>query len=497
MAETTRRRTTKEILRDGDFYVFYVLVSLFGVCTLLYYMGELVALAGWRDVTWGFFYGVHDTQRLLFIVPIVYAGYVYRVRGAIIAAGMALTVFLPRALFISSFPDPVVRASLFIVFAGAMGALTGVARNESERRRRFEAAVRSERDKLMSILNNIQDGVVIVGPDHVIRFMNPTMEREFGPGLGSTCFKRLYHLDQPCPDMCRLSSVTSGRTERWEYNFPDGRSYEVIAAPSVDSDGTVCQLATYRNITQHKKAQADLNELSRLKSELLSNVSHELRSPLTSIKGITGTLLQKDIEIEPETVESLLKGVAEETDRLASLVTNLLNMSKLEAGVWKPEKESCHISEIIAEALEPLKWVHKKHVFEVSVEQGLPQMQADFAQIRQVLTNLVDNAAAYSEEKTAIVISARQQDNDVLVSVADRGAGIAKEDIDKVFDKFYRGPQARHKPGGTGLGLAICRSIVLNHGGRIWAESIPGSGSTFYFTLPLAANEAQHGVQES
>ncbi|MDO8491935.1 MAG: ATP-binding protein [Dehalococcoidia bacterium] len=496
MREATRRRTAEEVLRSSDFYLFYVLVSLLGICTLLYWFGELVDLAGWRNLRWGFFYSVHDTQRLFFLAPIIYGGYVYRVKGAIIATTFAFGIFLPRALFVSPFPDPMARMALFVVFAGVMGCLTGMVRNESERRKRLESVVKNERDKLLSILNNMEDGVFIVGPDYRIRLMNPAMEREFGHGIGSRCFECFHHLDQPCPGMCKLTSVTSGETERWEYTFPDGRIYEVVAAPFLDSDGTVCQLATYRNITQHRKAQAELVELSRLKSELLSNVSHELRSPLTSIKGITSTLLQKDLDLDVETRESLLSSVGEETDRLASLVTNLLNMSKLEAGVWKPDKEHCHISDIVEEALEPLKWVYKRHIFEVSLEPDLPQVYVDYGQMKQVLVNLIENAAAYSEEGTKIAIRAMQANNEIEVSVADWGSGISEEDLQRVFDKFYRGQQRRQRPGGTGLGLAICRAIVLNHGGRIWAESDLGRGSTFYFSLPLAlpGSEAANDV---
>ncbi|PJB49247.1 MAG: hypothetical protein CO103_06220, partial [Chloroflexi bacterium CG_4_9_14_3_um_filter_45_9] len=152
----------------------------------------------------------------------------------------------------------------------------------------------------------------------------------------------------------------------------------MIASPFVDSDGKVCQLTTFRDITQRKRVELELIELSKLKSELLSNISHELRSPLTSIKGVISSLLQKDVKLDEETREMLLISVIEETDRLANLVTNLLDMSKLEAGVWKPEKERCHILDIINEALERQKWVHQKHVFETEVDPDLPEIYADY-----------------------------------------------------------------------------------------------------------------------
>ena len=486
MGEASFCRSALAVLRSRNSHSFYILFSLFGISTLVYYLGELTNLAALEPFRWRFFYTVHDIHRLFFLAPIIYAGYIFRVTGAVIVTIAALIAFLPRAFIVSPYPDSVLRAVLFALVAGIIGSLTGVIRNESERRSHLEALVRGERDKLLGILERMEDGVFIVGPDYRIRFMNPSMVREFGEGIGSHCYEYLHDFADPCHQICKLRNVINGAIERWEYAFSDGRTYEIIASPFVDSDGAVCQLATFRNITQRKAVEQELIELNQLKSELLSNVSHELRSPLTSIKGIVSSLLQKDIELDDETREMLLSSVGEETDRLASLVTNLLNMSKLEAGVWKPEMERCHISDIINEALERQKWVHKNHIFDIELESDLPEIYADYGQIRQVLINLLENAAAYSEEGIQITVRAGTVDEEVEVSVSDQGLGIPQEDLGKIFDKFYRGPQKRQKPGGTGLGLAICHGIVLNHGGRIWAESKIGHGSTFYFRLPVA-----------
>jgi len=483
MSEASARcRAGLAVLRTSR---FYILLSLFVFCTLLYYFGELVDFAGWTALRSQFFYGVHDVQRLFFLAPIIYAGHSFRVKGAVIVTLAAFFAFLPRAFIISPFPDPMLRTVLFIVIAGVMGSFAGVIRNETERRGYLEALVKSERDKLLGILERMEDGVMIVGPDYRVRFVNQSMLREFGDGTGSHCYEYLHSFVDPCDQICRLPSVLDGATERWEYNFPDGRVFEVVASPFVDPNGEVCQLATFRNITQRKQAELELIELDKLKSELLSNVSHELRSPLTSIKGIATSLLQKDIELDDETQDMLLSGVSEETDRLASLVTKLLDMSKLEAGVWKPEKERCHIADIINEALGHQKWVHKPRIFETNLEPDLPEIYADCSQIRQVLTNLLENAVAYSEEGTQITVRAKTVSDEVEVSVSDEGVGIPQEDLGKIFDKFNRGAQRRQKPGGIGLGLAICQAIVQSHGGRIWAESEIGHGSTFHFTLPV------------
>jgi len=485
--EGTYYRRALAVLRSRNFFSIFTLFILFWICTILYYFGELVDYAGWESLHADFFYGVHDVHRIFFLAPIIYAGYVFRIRGALITTAAAFAVFLPRAFIISPFPDPILRVVFFTIVAGIISSLIGKARNEAERRRHLEALVENERDELLGILQRMEDGVFIVGPDYKIRFMNPSMVREFGDGVGSYCYQHLHNFDDPCDQLCRLPQVINGATERWEYNLPDGRTYEVIASPFVDTNDEVCQLATFRNITQRKKVETELIELNRLKSEFLSNVSHDLRSPLTSIKGIISSLLQKDIELDDATSEMLLTGISEETDRLASLVTNLLNMSRLEAGAWEPEKERCYISDIINEVLERQKWIHKNHDFVTNVEPDLPEIYADYGQIRQVLINLLENAAAYSEEGTTITIGAKNVNNEVEVSVSDQGFGIPQEDLTKIFDKFYRGTQRRQKPGGTGLGLAICQAIILDHGGQIWVESESGKGSTFYFRLPVAS----------
>ena len=487
MDETTPRiRAAPAVLAGRNWYSYGLLVLLFQICILFYYFGELVDFAGWEAVRRDFFYGVHDTQRLLFLVPIVYAGYVYRVRGAAIVTVDALIVFLPRALSVSPYPDAVLRTVLFTVGACCVGVLTGMVRNESERGAQLQALVKTERDRMLAMLEQMDEGVLIIGPEYRIRFINQSMIKSFGDGIGCLCYEYLHGFDSPNEGVCRLPKVMDGGTERWECSFPDGRTYEVVASPFVDSDGTPCQLATFRDITQRKQVELELIELNRLKSELLSNVSHELRSPLTSIKGIVSGLLQREVEWESETREMLLVGIGEETDRLASLVTNLLNMSKLEAGVWRPDKERRYISDVIDETLAQQRWLHKDHSFETAVQPGLPAVYVDYNQIKQVLLNLLENAVAYSEEGTKIAVAARAAEGEVEVSVSDQGVGIPSEDMDEIFEKFHRGSQARLKPGGTGLGLAISQALVHDHDGRIWVESEMGRGSTFYFTLPVA-----------
>jgi PAS domain-containing protein len=240
--------------RSRNFYRFYILVLLWGFCTLFYYFGELVDFAGWEALRWDFFYGVHDMHRLLFLAPIIYAGFVFGVKATVIITIITIMALLPRAFFISPFPDPLLRTVLFTIIAGAMGYLTAIAHSKYERCRHLEALVRSDRDNLLGILERMEDGILIIGPDYRIRFMNPSMVRDFGEGIGAYCYKHLHKFDAPCKQICKLPNVIKGAVERWEYNLPDGRTYELVASPYIDADGVVCQLTTFRKVRKRKKA---------------------------------------------------------------------------------------------------------------------------------------------------------------------------------------------------------------------------------------------------
>ncbi len=220
-----------------------ILPSMLIFCTLFYYFGELVDWAGWDALRWDFFYGVHDVHRLLFLVPIIYAGYTARVKGALIVTLGAFAVFLPRAFLISPFPDPLLRMVLFTIIAGVIGSLIGVIHNRSEQCRQLESVIRSERGILLTIINEVADGVLIIGPDYRIRFMNPNMVKSFGDGTGSLCYKYLHNLDDPCQKGCQMLSVINNRkTAKWQYSFSDGKTCEVVAAPYFNADGVLCQL---------------------------------------------------------------------------------------------------------------------------------------------------------------------------------------------------------------------------------------------------------------
>jgi len=254
-----RRKMGLALLKIRDSGRLFILPVLLLLCTLFYYFGELVDWAAWDALRRDFFYGIHDIHRLLFLAPIIYAGYVAKVKGAVIITLVSLMIFLPRAIFISPFPDPLLRMVFFTLGAGVIGYLIAIIRNESERRRTLESLLRSERDQFVEILDGMGDGVLITGPDYKVRFVNSSMRRDFGEGIGSYCYKYLHNLNSPCEQVCKLPNVIDGEITGWEYRFPDGTAYEVVASPYIDSDGVVCQLATFRNIAHRKGVEPELS----------------------------------------------------------------------------------------------------------------------------------------------------------------------------------------------------------------------------------------------
>jgi len=229
-----------------------IIFLLLGFCSLFYYFGELIDWTAWNALRNDFFYGIHDVHRLLFLAPIVYAGYTARVKGAVIVTLISFIIFLPRAFFISPYPDPLLRMVMFVVFAGVIGTLVGIVRNQSERAQQLEISITSEKNKLLKILDGMADGVLITGPDYTIRYMNSKMVDAFGEGTGFTCYQHLYKHEIPCTPECRiLDVITKGKIEKWQCGFPDGKSYEVVAAPYVDTDGTMCQISVFRDIMKH------------------------------------------------------------------------------------------------------------------------------------------------------------------------------------------------------------------------------------------------------
>ncbi|MBV9259269.1 MAG: hypothetical protein JO215_14740, partial [Ktedonobacteraceae bacterium] len=237
-----------------------------------------------------------------------------------------------------------------------------------------------------------------------------------------------------------------------------------------------------------------LQRTDALRSALLSSVSHDLRTPLSSIKAAASSLLQEDVQWNDEERRSFALSIERASDRLNRLVGNLLDMTRIEGGALKPEKEWYPIDELIHDVLGHMQFLLQDREVHTCLPENLPPVELDYLQMGQVLTNLLENAVRYTPSSSPIEISAQVVDGEMRVSIADHGPGIPPADLERVFDKFYRVLSTTRKKNvtGSGLGLAVCLGLVEAHGGRIWAENRPGGGAIFRFTLPLEHIVSEH-----
>jgi len=239
-------------------------------------------------------------------------------------------------------------------------------------------------------------------------------------------------------------------------------------------------------LREELQATRALEEANRLKAELISTLAHEMRTPLTSIKGYSTALLMEEAAFSPDTQREFLHIIDEECDILQDLIRDLLESSIIDAGLLRLEPQPVRLPRLAKRLTEDIAHRTQKHRFLIDFPRHFPIVDADPNRIEQVLRNLLDNALKYSPLGGLVVIRGEVREGEVVISVADQGVGIAPEHLNRLFEKFFRVKSAlgRHVVG-SGLGLPIARTIVESHGGRIWAESQLDQGSTFYFTLPL------------
>jgi PAS domain S-box-containing protein len=223
--------------------------------------------------------------------------------------------------------------------------------------------------------------------------------------------------------------------------------------------------------------------------EVVSTVSHELRSPLTSVKGYTSLLLNRWDRLKDEQKRMMLEQVNYDADRVTRLITELLDISRLETGRLVLRRQLVDVAAVAQSVVDKVRMAYPELDADLAFAENLPRVYADPDKLEQVLTNLVENAAKYATP-VGLRITGGVEGDDAVVSVHDRGPGIPGNLLEHLFEKFFRAPDT--KPTGSGLGLWISRGLVEAHGGRLDATSVPGEGSTFRFTLPLGAFEELH-----
>ena len=336
---------------------------------------------------------------------------------------------------------------------------------------RFEA-IRNEKAESAAVVEAMSEGVIAADDRGRITTANPSARRLLG-----------YAADAPLPELPQIfrsrearelvDTVLAGDADASRTLDLDGRTL-LITGRALPSGGAV--------LVMH-----DLTELRRLESvrrDFVANVSHELKTPLTSISGYSETLLSD--RPDPETVHLFLTRIATNARRMQHLVDDLLDLSRIEAGRWQPAVRPVDPAELAREVWTGLQDRNGRPIprFEVRVPGGL-RVQADADALRQVLTNLLDNALRYTEADGLITVSGRPEAGGVRLDVSDTGTGIPRDHLPRIFERFYRAdPSRSREEGGTGLGLSIVRHLVEGHGGRVSADSVLGQGTTISCWFP-------------
>jgi hypothetical protein len=355
-------------------------------------------------------------------------------------------------------------------------------------RRRAEEEVRESEQRLFQFFEALPVGVLVFDAGGEPYYANRAAHEILGPDRPAGEF-RAYRAgtSEPYPsDQAPIVRALAGEAsvvEDMEIHSPDRVvPVEVRAVPIYDRNGRVgYALAVFTDITERRAVE-------RMKDEFVSTVSHELRTPLTSIRGALGLLSGGLLGPLPEQGQHMLDIAVTNTDRLIRLINDILDIERMESGTIVMRKQDCDIGPLMTRAAEEIKAMADGAGVTIAVIPVSAHVYADPDRILQTITNLLSNAIKFSDRGGVVTLSGKREDGEVLVQVADQGRGIPADKLETIFERFRQvdASDARQK-GGTGLGLAISRSIVQQHGGRIWAESTLGAGSVFSFTLPLHA----------
>ncbi len=317
-------------------------------------------------------------------------------------------------------------------------------------------------------------------PGRWIRIIPPGL-----PGARATvATDRLYRVPVRSQSRRVGSLLLARRVGAPRFSAEDDRLLSAVA--------TQLGLAVERVGLQKEATEAEiLRRADQLKTALLNAVSHDLRTPLASIITSAGSLREADVTWTDEERQEMASAIEEEALRLNQIVGNLLDLSRMEGGSLKPEKGWYDIGALVDDVLGRLRPLLEKHRLVLDVPDDLPPVLLDYVEIDQVVSNLIENAARYTQPGTEISVSARKAEEELRIEVADRGSGFPPDTILRLFEPFYRVKGHGPRPRGTGLGLAVARGLVEAHGGRIWAENRQEGGARFIVTLPLSdPNEA-------
>jgi PAS domain S-box-containing protein len=356
---------------------------------------------------------------------------------------------------------------------------------------RLFTQLRQQKQNLDAILESAADGLFILDPSYTFIRVNRAFLRLTGYAdeeiLGQSHTSVIRWLSRE-PGMTLEEAEAGGwpltpqaslYVEGDMITEGDGAlSVGITYAPALSEDGRLLSIVgAVRDITKFREAE-------ELKSTFISIISHELRTPVALIKGFVGTLRREDANWDSNTVQESLAVIEEESDRLAALIDDLLDASRLQAGALSLNHSEIaldHLSRRMIERFKPQSDVHK---FELDFPADFPVVLADESRLMQVLGNLLSNAIKYSPDGGTVTISGHSQPDRIVVCVQDEGPGISLEDMPRIFNLFYRSNEAARKTKGAGLGLFLAKAVVEAHGGEIWVDDRVSNGSRICFSLP-------------
>jgi len=362
-----------------------------------------------------------------------------------------------------------------------MGVARWILHRDLRRRQLVENALLESEAKYRLLMQQAADAILIVNSDAVCVEANQRASEILGrprdeiSGLPLSAFVRRDGAAKgPVLPMLRYGHVTTGE---FAVERPNGSRVAVEIRATILADGLIQVIA--RDISERK-------EIERAKDEFVSIVSHELRTPLTSIRGALGLLAANRLDLGEDKRHRMIDLAASNTDRLIRLVNDILDVERLNSGKVAFDRRRIQARDIVSQTLDGLRTVADRAGVQVQWQAADLTIWADADRLTQTLTNLVDNAVKFSPAGSTVDVSVRRDGRFALFEVRDHGRGIPADKLQLIFGRFQQidATDSREK-GGSGLGLAICKSIVEQHGGRIWVDSTPGDGSAFRFTIPL------------
>lgn len=341
------------------------------------------------------------------------------------------------------------------------------------------AAVTAERDRMEVIFSHMGDAILVVDGNSIVTTLNKAAEKVFQTSRDQAMGRHFIEVvrDYEIDTLLQRCLTAKEQQKGLVGVSPKRQLLGVIVTPFQGESGCVVLVQ-------------DLTELRRLETvrrDFISNLSHELRTPITSLKALTETLHQGAID-QPSVARDFVSKMNVEVDRLAQMVQEMGDLARIESGEALLKRSPVNIADVVTRAVERLRAQADRAGLQVKLDiaSGLPSVSADEGRIEQVLVNLVHNAIKFTPPGGTVRIAAKADGDYLLVSVSDTGVGIAADDLPRVFERFYKADRAR-AGGGTGLGLAIAKHVVEAHDGQIGVESVEGRGATFSFTIPLVS----------